>query len=535
MKLNILLICSLFSPNSNQKNGENKGAYLSVPDETFFKFRMGQNLGSVGGNIFNDAKMSYLSAEAGCDTQRKKLPETHFVQWGYEIEINDSKYSNQVGIFDLVGYLSIPTPEHSTAPSGSSENEKYPPKNLYEKIWTDEKNKVVNENNYWANYVYQTVKTYKDWIRIWEVWNEPDYTDWKNVANWEKNPPKKEELPSWKGSIFEYIRLLRITYEVVKAVDPTAWVALGGIGYWQFLDAIFRYTDNPSNGILNEEYPAYGGAWFDVLCYHQYPHFGTEDLETKEKIDGKGSDSYAKKLVTLGKSHKYLSETKYGFDGEIYPKKISICTETGVSSKTYGSNIGGELLRRNYILKMPLLALEYDIKQVHFFVGSDSDQDNNVYNKMGDYEWIDKDKDEAKIKESTSARKVFKKFNFSKMKYDKKNAEKFRLELGNKLTGTVLKAGFAKEQETEWYETVYAAWVKCVDEEVSTTEQFTLNFPTEVIQLDWKGNTKKLAGKETITLDNTPLFFLLEKAKNDFASFTSVSLLILGLFILIIY
>lgn len=40
--------------------------------------------------------------------------------------------------------------------------------------------------------------------------------------------------------------MLRIASVVAKHVDPDAQIATGGIGYANFLDAILRYSDNPT-------------------------------------------------------------------------------------------------------------------------------------------------------------------------------------------------------------------------------------------------------------------------------------------------
>ena len=50
-------------------------------------------------------------------------------------------------------------------------------------------------------------------------------------------PPEKSILTHWYGTIFEYIRLIRITYVVAKKVDPNCFVTAGGLGYPEFLDA----------------------------------------------------------------------------------------------------------------------------------------------------------------------------------------------------------------------------------------------------------------------------------------------------------
>ena len=42
---------------------------------------------------------------------------------------------------------------------------------------------------------------------------------------------------------------------------------------------------------------------------------------------------------------------KHGFDGNKYPKKISVCTETGVASESVKGVVGGDEVRRIFCSK----------------------------------------------------------------------------------------------------------------------------------------------------------------------------------------
>ena len=295
------------------------GAYVNVPDSSNLQYRFGNGLGYIG-NGWDDARMSNLSSKAGYDGQRKKLPEQHLDYWGYGIEVGDAQTNTKLGILDVVGYLATPLLNHSS--NATNNPELCYPANLYEPIFLNDG--TVNPNNHWANYVYKTVSTYKDYIKIWETWNEPDYTrNYDQISKWMTEPPEKSILTHWYGTIFEYIRLIRITYVVAKKVDPNCFVTAGGLGYPEFLDAILRYTDNRDGGKVTNDYPYKGGAYFDCDAYHQYPQFGVTDLETGDKYNDNGSDMLAKKVVMLKKNHEYILK-QHGFDGVTYPKK-NIC------------------------------------------------------------------------------------------------------------------------------------------------------------------------------------------------------------------
>jgi hypothetical protein len=83
-------------------------------------------------------------------------------------------------------------------------------------------------------------------------------SDWTVTQAWSTSPPTAAELPRFHGSIFDYVRMLRITWEVAHKIDPGAHVAVGGLGYASFLSAVLRYTDNPADGSVTTDYPSTG-------------------------------------------------------------------------------------------------------------------------------------------------------------------------------------------------------------------------------------------------------------------------------------
>ncbi|MEZ4984117.1 MAG: hypothetical protein R2795_03615 [Saprospiraceae bacterium] len=109
-------------------------------------------------------------------------------------------------------------------------------------IWDQGENGTpINDNNYFARYVYWTVSTYAGRVKFWEIINEPDYTPsgfgWRPAGmegNWFDNPPNPCDLKNIKAPIYYYIRMMRIAYEVIKVVDPEAFVAIAPLGYPSF-------------------------------------------------------------------------------------------------------------------------------------------------------------------------------------------------------------------------------------------------------------------------------------------------------------
>lgn len=139
--------------------------------------------------------------------------------------------------------------------------------NLYEPIFADGYDspgpgKSINRDNPWARYVYEVAKRYRpggtlallngwdegEGIRVWEVWNEPDYPMF------------------WKGGVRDYTRMLKIAHIVIHWVDPEATVLLGGLLYPtqdNWLSAVL-------NQIINDPMHAEHNWFIDAVAVHSY-------------------------------------------------------------------------------------------------------------------------------------------------------------------------------------------------------------------------------------------------------------------------
>ena len=519
----IFFLIDNISLSLSKLTGTNIGAYLKTPNPNELQYRIGTGIGGFHSTYSVDNVRS-LMEYAGFDGMRKKLPASHFESWGYGLELGVCEINEKHGILDVVGYLCTPPKWHS---SNITEHPEFCyPDHLYEPIWLE--NGEVNPNNYWASYINKTVSTYKRYIKIWETWNEPDYVRNVDTSKWATEPPNPKDLTHWYGTIFQYIRLLRITYEVAKKVDPDCWVATGGLGYPNFLDGIMRYTDNPDGGKLTEEFPAYGGAYFDCDAYHKYPQWGSYDMQTGESYDDNGSDCHAKKVVILKKNHQYII-SKYGF-GDKYPAKIFINTETGLNSR---GGVGGELVRRNWIIKLALFCLEYDVKQHHQLILSDDDGGSGDYENVTDFVSIEKGY--SHLKSSSKGRIILKKMNLGKYIFDKEKTEKFRKSLPQNLTGMVLKRKFPKvENETYYANYMYSVWIECIKNEVEGIITTKLDIPKDALQLDWLGNEEKKKKNSKFNITSTPIFLLINDDNKGLSLVAIVFIIVSALILLII-
>ncbi len=115
-----------------------------------------------------------------------------------------------------------------------------PPQGLY-LSWND-------PNNHWGNYVYTVVSRYKDQVKHWEMWNEPEWSYF------------------WTGTSTDYAQLLKVGYQATKAACPDCTVLFGGLHYWLNTD-YYKWVLN----ILNDDPAApQNNYFFDVMSVHLY-------------------------------------------------------------------------------------------------------------------------------------------------------------------------------------------------------------------------------------------------------------------------
>ncbi|NMA45771.1 MAG: hypothetical protein GX945_04345 [Lentisphaerae bacterium] len=63
----------------------------------------------------------------------------------------------------------------------------------------------------WREHVAQTVASFRERVHVWEIWNEPDIRQF------------------WKGSVEDYVQLLRVAYQAAKEADPACLVMSAGL------------------------------------------------------------------------------------------------------------------------------------------------------------------------------------------------------------------------------------------------------------------------------------------------------------------
>ena len=336
----------------------------------------------------------------GINTLRASLPEEFLENWGYDIRVSTFEHYSQLGATENVVFIGTPSEAHRDPVQYCPDSYSHSFANLYEPIWDEGQNGTpVNDENYYALYLYEMVNRYHENVRFWEITNEPDYdysgNGWKDQnyeGNWFDNVPSPCDY-AFQAPITHYNRMLRVSYEVIKSIDPDAYVAVGGLGYPSFLDLILRHTDNPYGGTVTEEYPLYGGAYFDVLSFHSYPHINGSLRSWSNEIGGfvynRHSDQAVQGLVDHQNTFRDVLEN-YGYDGELYPEKLWIITETNLPRRSF-SYFGSNEAQRNFAVKALIKSQQHDILQVHTYQLGDRANENSAsdeFHVMGMYKYL---------------------------------------------------------------------------------------------------------------------------------------------------
>lgn len=365
--------------------GVNMGAYYGWTDDQLANIAVGNSEMGIEG--------------VGINALRVSLPENFVEEWGYDIRKDVFEHYSQLGAKDNVVFVGFPKEAHRDQTNYCPNGPSLVFDHLFEPIWDNgEHGTPVNENNYYAIYIYKLVHTYKDQVRIWQIWNEPDFSFTYDavrapgdpIGNWWDNNPAPCDY-ALQAPIFHYIRMLRISYEVIKSIDPTAYVSVGGLGYPSFLDAIMRNTDNPDDGKITENYPLKGGAYFDVLSYHSYPHIDGSLRYWDNDIEGFAYNRHSDEAVKGVFTRKYdLEEVlfNYGYDGTTYPEKFWIITEANVPRKAFELLFGSDEAQKNFTIKSIVECQKENIKQLYFYqLGEIKDEKdaNHEYDLMGLY------------------------------------------------------------------------------------------------------------------------------------------------------
>jgi len=139
-----------------------------------------------------------------------------------------------------------------------------------------------------------------------------------------------------------------------------------------------------------EEYPLKGGAYFDVLSFHSYPHIDGSLRNWSDELEDfvyqRHSDAAVKGVITKKVEFEDVLN-KHGFGTE-YPAKSFIITECNIPRVAFDEYIGSEEAQRNFIIKALVEVQKHGIHQ--FFIynladGTIQSDATNEFHLMGLY------------------------------------------------------------------------------------------------------------------------------------------------------
>ena len=139
--------------------------------------------------------------------------------------------------------------------------------------------------NYFGQYVYQTVKYYSGQIDQWIVWNEPEFRP---------GDPGAGGSYTWLGSDEQFAQLLKVAYLAIKKANPNAVVSFPGTSYWIDVNSNRAlYYDRILSILAQDPSAAANNYYHDVVSLNLYRapddvyrvHGVFKNIQTKYGID----------------------------------------------------------------------------------------------------------------------------------------------------------------------------------------------------------------------------------------------------------
>lgn len=446
--------------------------------------------------------------------------------WGYDIRKEHFQFYDSIGLRNTVVITGFPSERNRDSAFYCPDQRTQMFKDMYKPIWDNGENGTpVNDANPYALYLWKMATTYKGLVKIYEVWNEPDIdtgNGWLKPGqpgNWWEQPPQPCET-ILKAPPYFYIRALRISYEVIKSVDPNAFVAVGGLGWPSFLDVICRYTDNPFDGTIDaDRYPLTGGAYFDCMSFHSYPHINNSLREWSNELNNfrnfRHSDAAMEGIWTHRNAFKAVLD-HYGYNNTQFPEKLWICTEFNIPRREFGEYIGSEDAQVNFLIKTLVTAQMEGVAQMHIYSLADEKPEataDNEYAFMGLFKNLENvNVGQAKPNSIAFALKTTHDLLANTRYSASRTAE---LNLPDNVRGAAFKNGFGQY--------IYVLWAKTTLDRDETAEASYI-FPTELglrymEAKPWhfsQSGARYLVNARQVALTGSPIFLTETQITNQF-------------------
>lgn len=119
-------------------------------------------------------------------------------------------------------------------------------------------------NNYWGQFVYQTVKHYAGQIDEWILWNEPEFRP---------GDPGAGGSYTWAGTDEEFAQLMRVGYLAAKKANPQAVVSFPATSYWVEELSVPKRTpfyDRVLGALAKDQRAAQNSFYHDAVSVNLY-------------------------------------------------------------------------------------------------------------------------------------------------------------------------------------------------------------------------------------------------------------------------
>jgi endo-1,4-beta-mannosidase len=208
-----------------------------------------------------------------------------------------------------------------------------------------------NNMSAWYNFVKTIAERYRGKITAWEIWNEEDLSYF------------------WKGSVEEYVELIKYAYLALKEVDENNTVVMGGLALGDA--GVGSY--NPH--FLEEFLELGGGQYVDVYAFHVYGDTLFQRYEYMRNTLEKYGEEKPLWVTEFGAStfeggYTELGQALYIISGLLQMKNLGIekvmiyeFRDSGNNASDWESNLG--IFRADYSPKMVVFFLIIYLRIAH--------------------------------------------------------------------------------------------------------------------------------------------------------------------------
>jgi len=204
----------------------------------------------------------------------------------------------------------------------------------------------------WYNFTKVIATRYKGKITSWEIWNEEDLSYF------------------WKGSVEQYVELMKYAYMALKEVDENNTVVMGGLA----LGNAGTGSYNPN--FLEEFLELGGGKYVDVYAFHVYGDTLMERYEYMKNVLKKyGEEAKPIWVTEFGAStcdgcYSQLEQAIYIISGLMKMRELGIenvmiyeMKDSGNNSREWEDNLG--IFKADYSPKIVVYFLIVYLRLLH--------------------------------------------------------------------------------------------------------------------------------------------------------------------------